>query len=174
MKRVLRFAAFAIALGLSACATQYGSQDLTGGYDERELGPGIWSLLFAGNGYTTAETVQTFWLYRAAELTLQHGYAGFEIISDMSLISGDARADGARLYDISDRATFVPETLPPEGKPYLRGHIRMLKAPVFANPPRIFDAAALKAALEPLVKGPLCGGNVCPHVHSYLRPSLRS
>src|SRR6267154_1998047 len=117
MKRVLILAACVCAATLTGCATEYQSRNLSGGYREEQSGPDTWFIGFSGNGYTTRETVQTFWLYRAAEL--------------------------------------------------------MLKKPFAANPPRIFDAQALKNELDPIVKGKLCSdGNVCPHVHGYLRPPL--
>lgn len=180
MGRVLRCAALIVTLGLSACATEYGTESLWGGYDEAEVSPGVWTILFAGNGYTTRETVQAFWLYRAAELTMAHGYSGFEVVSDIHLVSapgpmfGAAEADEpVRLIPVSEGTTFLPEGGAPIDKPFLRARIRMLHS-VLADPPHVFDAAALKAALEPVVKGPLCGGNVCPHVHLYLRPPLRA
>jgi len=51
----------------------------------------------------------------------------------------------------------------------------LLKTPFETAPPKIFDAALLKAALDVYVRGTKCetnsrGGNVCPHVHDYLFP----
>lgn len=171
-----RMMALVLAFALLGCATHYGEQDLTGGYDEKQIAPDIWGLGFSGNGFTSRETVQTFWLYRAAELTLAHGYGGFEILSDINLVSyrPGAEVNGAHLYNASDTTTFVPTGLPQGDKPQLFARIRMLHGEVTAYPPRIFNAAELKAALEPLVKGPLCDGNVCPHVHGYLHPALKT
>jgi len=43
--------------------------------------------------------------------------------------------------------------------------------PVESMPPKLFNAKALKAALEPIITAEKCdGGNVCPHVHEYLLP----
>jgi hypothetical protein len=149
----------ALAATLAACATAYQSDGITGGYSERERSPGVWRLVYAGNGYTTRETVQTFWLYRAAEFTLQKGYDGFEVVSANRLVSA-----GAGMIPV--------QALPDFGKPVFAADIRLLRKPIAKQPPRVFDAAELKAALEPYVKGPLCGGNVCPHVHLYLMPDL--
>lgn len=173
MKYLRGIVALTFVLALEACATQYGTENLTGGYDEEQLSPDTWHVKFAGNGYTTRETVQTFWLYRAAELTLQHGYSSFSIISEIRLVSytPEPGSDGARLLYASDETTFIPKGSQ-VSKPFLSGDIRMFKQR-YSDPPRMFDAAALKAALEPLVKGSLCGGNVCAHIHSYLRPPLK-
>lgn len=160
------------AIVLAGCATEYGTQDLTGGYTEHQTAPDRWQLGFAGNGYTTQETVQTFWLYRAAELTLQQGYDGFEILSNITLLSFPAEPDGnAKLFNASAGGSSL--LVPVYYKPTMWAEIRLLKKPFAGKPPRIFDAATLKAALEPYVKGKLCsGGNVCPHVHSYLKPPM--
>lgn len=157
MKRRLLLLAFALAV--AGCATSYQSQGLTGGYAEREISPDVWRIGFAGNGYTTRETVQTFWLYRACEFTLSKGFDGFEVLEPSRLSS---RGEG---YVLAQAA------LPDFGKPVFAANIRLLKKPFTKRPPRVFDAAELKATLEPRVKT-LCDGNVCPHVHLYLMPDL--
>jgi hypothetical protein len=161
-------AAFAVILAcvyLQGCgATKYQDMGWTGGFEENEVSPGTWRLSFSGNGFTSQETVQTYWLYRAAEFTLQKGYDGFSVGASLHLTS------------------FVPKTATglvkaqtysnaPDFKPAISGTITLLKKPVTANPPRVFDAAALRTRLEPVVKS-LCGSNVCPHFHDYLMPSL--
>jgi len=48
----------------------------------------------------------------------------------------------------------------------------MLKKPFTAHPPKVFDAVALRNALEAVVNDKKCGGgNICPHDHSYLQPA---
>jgi len=110
------------------------------------------SLLFP----TFTETVQTFWLYRAAELTLQHGYAGFQVLPGVKLVR--------------DVPGFVPAQY--VEKPYLVGRIHLLKGPIKPNPPLVFDAEVLLRTLDAYVKGPMCQQNVCPHAHTYLMPPL--
>jgi hypothetical protein len=47
----------------------------------------------------------------------------------------------------------------------------VLPAPIEAAPPKVFNAKAPLAQLDPIVKGTeQCHGNVCPHVHEYLLP----
>jgi hypothetical protein len=41
---------------------------------------------FQGNGYTTKESVQVYWLYRSAQLAIEKGFAGFEILSDIQFV----------------------------------------------------------------------------------------
>jgi hypothetical protein len=164
----------ALAFGslLAACATSYQPEGLTGGYHEEELEPGIWRVHYAGNGYTNYETVQTYFLYRCAELSLEKGYDGFEILSNIRLV--EPRPVGRRPVRLAANGSttiFVPSYSGGGFKPGLEADIRLLKQPFTPAPPKIFNAAALKNVLEPLVQGPKCrSGNVCPHVHHYLYP----
>ncbi len=77
-------AALGAALALSACATAtpYHAASLTDpghadGYREVRVEPERWRVAFAGNSLTSRETVETYLLYRAAELTRQNGYDWF-------------------------------------------------------------------------------------------------
>lgn len=166
----------AMAVLLTACATNYQSTSITGGFSEKELEPGIWRVGFSGNGYTRPETVQTYWLYRCAELALANGFEGFEVVSNIRLvglppIGEPAAADGLlhRVKGGGGTVIFVPGSGRP--MPEIEADVRLVKQPFVAMPPKLFDAAALKAILEPLVTGPKCeGNNVCPHVHHYLNP----
>jgi hypothetical protein len=74
---VLRFVMItAMALGLASCATPYADQGLLGGADVKELRPDVYRVKFQGNGYTSRESVQVYWLYRCAELALEKGFGG--------------------------------------------------------------------------------------------------
>jgi hypothetical protein len=84
MLRMLMMAAAAVAL--ASCATPYADQGLLGGFDVKELRPDVFRVKFQGNGYTTRESIQVYWLYRCAELALEKGFAGFEILSDMHFV----------------------------------------------------------------------------------------
>jgi len=159
MKKLRVVVPCVLGLVLCACVTAYQPSGFTGGYSDRKASEDVWTIHYGGNGYTTAETVQTFWLYHAAELTLSNGYDGFEILGPMGMAPGRA-------------TTELPVDIGLVGKPQITLNIKLLKKPFVARPPRIFDAAVLKAKLEPLVKGELCEGNVCPHVHTYLMPDL--
>ena len=170
MTRISRALSIMFLLVLSGCASGYGSLGITGGYSEDELESGIWRISYYGNGVTTQESVQTYWLYRAAELATQKGYDGFEIISAVQMISFPVAPDpasGAKLYPAAAALLYVPDA-----QPSMIADIRILKKPLAVSPPKVFDAVAFKAALEPYVKGKLChSGNVCPHIHHYLMPA---
>jgi hypothetical protein len=207
----------AAAVVLAACATGYQSQSLTGGFTTAELRPDVVRVRYAGNGFTSKETAQTFWLYRSAEVTLEKGYDGFEILSDMHFVMVAPRQDfdnrtgshmilassggavpaspeefaQARAWrrDRSFGAGGCAEVDPPwpqyaaggtiivvpgatsVSHPSYEGDIHLLRRPFAGAPPKVFDARALKAAIEPYMHDDKCGtGNVCPHVHEYLLP----
>jgi hypothetical protein len=212
MYRLLVLAAVAVAL--AACATPYVQEGLIGGFDAKDLGQDVYRVRFAGNGYTSRETAQTYWLYRSAELALERDFTGFEILSDVPFVmrrqefddspgqapgypvaasnSTHIPASPVELADASvspsrgkdtvgggpgERirvAGVVPIFIPSGGTvahPTIEADVHFLRRPVESMPPRVFNAKALKAALEPIVKADKCGiGNVCPHVHECLLP----
>jgi hypothetical protein len=84
MLRLLMLAA--VAVGLASCATPYAEQGLLGGFVVKELRQDVYRVSFQGNGFTSRESVQAYWLYRCAELALEKGFAGFEILSDMQFV----------------------------------------------------------------------------------------
>ena len=69
------------ALGACATATPYQpnirGQATSGGFSEVKLEPNRFRVTFAGNEMTARQTVETYLLYRAAQLTTQQGYDWF-------------------------------------------------------------------------------------------------
>jgi hypothetical protein len=87
MKKVLIAAAATAALvALTACETATPYQPLNpasaraGGYSDVRIEPDRWRVSFAGNSVTSRETVETYLLYRAAELTVGQGFDWFETV----------------------------------------------------------------------------------------------
>lgn len=201
----------AAAVALASCATPYQQQGVLGGFDVKELRPDVYRVGFGGNGYTTRESVQVYWLHRCAEVAIEKGFAGFEILSDMQFVMQrpptddrpelphstsvaslspripvtDAAAELDAWRSQGDLASRPTEPIriaaagpiifysagggPP--KPGIEGDVHLLSAPVESSPPKIFNAKALLAQLDPLINGEKCGfGNICPHVHEYLLP----
>ena len=76
---LLMAAAASGALLVSACATETPYRPATGsgfnrtGFSERQVETNRFLVTFAGNSVTDRDTVERYLLYRAAELTLQHG-----------------------------------------------------------------------------------------------------
>lgn len=79
-------AALAIAAGLSACETATPYQPLahgsavSGGFSDQKLDADHYRVSFKGNTLTSRKTVETYLLYRAAELTVAQGFEWFETV----------------------------------------------------------------------------------------------
>jgi hypothetical protein len=74
-----------ILVGLVGCAAPYNSGFYGSGV--KELEPGVYRVTMRGNGFTKYETIQTYWLYRIADLALEQGHDGIEILSRLQLTS---------------------------------------------------------------------------------------
>jgi len=86
IKTVALVAAIGLAAALSACETatpyqplQKGSET-SGGFTDQKLDNDRFRVTFAGNDLTPRETVETYLLYRAADLTIAQGYDWFETV----------------------------------------------------------------------------------------------
>jgi hypothetical protein len=86
MKTIAFVAALALAGGLAACETATPYQPLekgsavSGGFTDQKLDANHFRVTFQGNNLTSRETVETYLLYRAAELTVAQGYDWFETV----------------------------------------------------------------------------------------------
>lgn len=69
---------------LSACVTATPYQQAfnsNGGYNNQQIESNRWAISFSGNSLTDRQTVESYLLYRAAELTSQNGYDHFQIVT---------------------------------------------------------------------------------------------
>ncbi|QIQ88084.1 MAG: hypothetical protein G9473_03785 [Erythrobacter sp.] len=74
-----------VALGACATSTPYQSAEAPGqqfGYQSEQIAADRFRVSFSGNEVTSRETVEEYLLYRAAELTRQKGYEGFEVVRE--------------------------------------------------------------------------------------------
>ena len=80
----LRFTSALAALAvLGACATATPYQAATDnqrGYANQQIESNRWQISFSGNSLTDRQTVETYLLYRAAELTDLEGYDYFSVV----------------------------------------------------------------------------------------------
>jgi hypothetical protein len=83
MVRVALAATVIATLGLAACETAPTPYQPAGasapGYSEMRIENNRYRISFKGNSSTGRDTVETYMLYRAAELTLQSGYDTFTV-----------------------------------------------------------------------------------------------
>lgn len=84
-KTTAALAAVALAVGLASCATPTPYQpnvpgrQSSGGFSEMRIEENRYRVNFAGNSLTSRETVEGYLLFRAAEITVEHGYDWFAI-----------------------------------------------------------------------------------------------
>jgi hypothetical protein len=124
---------------VAGCQTKYQETGLTGGYKDKQLGPDRYQISASGNGYTSEQRIADMMLLRAAELTLQRGYARFLVESRNTKMKTTYGVSGPMVIPIDWPAGSMT--------------IRMLK-PGDAAAGEVHDAAQVKAALVPkLPKG---------------------
>jgi hypothetical protein len=134
--RVIHAAAVAAVIGLSGCATQYGSSGLTGGYGESPVNGQLVKVNFYGNGYITADKVQAYALYRCAQVAQAAKKPWFVIYDSLH---GAAR----------DLPALQPTVGTLGGKPVAFAFMAMLDAPR----PGAQEVSAVLAKLATEVQG---------------------
>lgn len=94
MSRLLQWVSFVFAIFvLAGCATPY--QPLAfpigryGGYTDIPWDANTFRVSFAGNPFTSSQTVEIYLLYRCAELTVQHGHDFFVVVERRIFKGGD-------------------------------------------------------------------------------------
>lgn len=83
MKRLSLTAAIAALAVTAACATATPYQAASGadrGYSEMKIEDNRFQVEFTGNSLTDRKTVETYLLFRAAELTKQNGFDHFRVV----------------------------------------------------------------------------------------------
>ena len=104
-------AAFGGQIAGSAAATPYQSKMLGGGfgYAQKQLDTNRWLVKFVGDADTPRKTVETYLLYRAAELTLKKGGDWFE--------TSETKAAPKAAADHFKRSSFAGLNVGPAGSP---------------------------------------------------------
>lgn len=96
MKRILPILA-GMSL-LTACATPTPYQAAAGtqwGFQESQIESNRFRVSFSGNSLTDRETVETYFLYRAAELTLEQGFDHFIVVQRATDVDSRIVSSGA-------------------------------------------------------------------------------
>lgn len=90
------------ALTLAACATSTPYAPATSknpyGFSDQKIEDNRYRIVFRGNSSTDRETVETYLLYRAAELTLQNGFDYFVVT--------EQDTEASRRYSTTGNAAF--------------------------------------------------------------------
>lgn len=152
------------ALALAACTTPYQPRGSLGGFTDRKLGAGHYSVEFAGNANTSAALVADMYIYRCAELTVQDGYDLFRSAPPgtatangfMQPMANEDAAGPAQPTDFrSAGTTYVPVYVPstPRTTHRLVGDVHMARYADVPSNMRAWDARAVIKQLEPVVRG---------------------
>jgi hypothetical protein len=98
--RLLTAIAALAALGACATATPYqAAHDGARGYTNQQIENDRWQVSFAGNSLTDRQTVETYLLYRAAELTDQNGFDHFRVVQRETEANRNVVPTGFGAYD---------------------------------------------------------------------------
>lgn len=79
-----------LLVDICGCATSYQKAGTTGGYSDIKLGKDLYQVSFRGNGYTGSGRVQSFFLRRCAELTIEQGYKYFAFVKEEAEITQES------------------------------------------------------------------------------------
>ena len=175
MKRPFLLVA-AAALALSACASQAAYKpaetSTSYGYSDQAIESNRFKVSFRGNSFTEKEKVETYLLYRAAELTLEQGHDYFLVIDRDTESKSRLRPDPVSprfshfgfhysyyhpyhgwhgMYDpFWDRAPTYREVTKYEAS----AEVVLRKGSKPADEPRAFDARDVVANLGPTIERP--------------------
>jgi hypothetical protein len=116
-KSVLRKILFFLSIGLlGGCATGYQSHGFSGGYNEIS-GPGrLEQIVFSGNGFANAKTIQQYALYRCAEVAKEKNKRYFMIFD--SLVAASV-----------GKTVAIPPIVVPGSKPVAAAFVLFLDSP---------------------------------------------
>jgi hypothetical protein len=170
--KLLNGVALIISITLVGCgsikpfqSTQYQQAGVfANGWHIHDLSFDRYEVEYSTTGGSDFLSTQTYWLYRAAELTLEKGFDGFEILpatgDDLKYWIPCPNVKLHCWYDKFTGATFS-----------VKSNIRLLKQPISKVPKQTFDARFLKAKLDPIVSGARCGATekICKHSLDYLQ-----
>lgn len=79
-----RFFAIAVVIATSSCAT-YGPSTFWGGYDDKEIDPGVWKVTGSSNAASGGEPfTHAMVYYRSAEIAEAHGFSHIRVLDGLS------------------------------------------------------------------------------------------
>lgn len=128
-------ATLAACIGLGGCATPYSSSGLTGGFSQEPVNDRLVKVNFFGNGYITADRVQTFALYRCAEMAREARKPYFTLYDSLQTAARNLPSEKPRVGTLG-------------GKPIAFAFIALQDAPSAGAR----EASAVLAELGPLVQ----------------------
>lgn len=146
----------ATSILLASCVTTYGPKGMSGGYTETRLEEDVFRITVEANGYTSMEQAEEMVLLRAAELSLQNGYAAFVVTESRgrTKLSSYTSPITARTVNTGygqSRTTFSGGDTYTSEHPVATATVLMLKEKMKGTG-TIYDAAFLCGSLAPKFK----------------------
>ncbi len=158
LPRAVRFLWFvaSVPLLLSGCATSYHREAFFGdGYSETKLSADRWLVTFAASSFTPRERIDTYLLFRCAELTVENNSHYFALLS---AASGDShpRPTTPTLIDHpawSSNALEAPrESFLPDRRHAARTIIQIFRGPKPRGYQRVYEAREVIRQLAPRMR----------------------
>jgi len=159
MRNVRTLTALLLIAAIAGCMheTPYQPMKNGEGYLDQKIESNRYRIRFTGNSATPRETVETYLLYRAAELTLQNGYDYF-ILGDQHTTGHDTYYQSFGIGGGFGRYYWGPrwgvDTVHVDTEYEGRITIVMVKGQKKEGDAKAFDAREVKANLEPEVVRP--------------------
>jgi hypothetical protein len=81
----------------AGCATKYGGPTAAGGFKDSPVNERLVKVSFTGNGYVTSEKIQTYALYRCAELAREAKKPYFVLYDSLTAAARDLPSEQPRV-----------------------------------------------------------------------------
>ncbi len=177
-------------IGLSACATGYGSNMFGLGMKTKEFSDNVHKVSYQGNGYTSEQRVWNYWFNRCAELTKERGYDVFTLLDNAEFEkykskllpeSTDTASRGDHYMispdlELSDGAKVIPAyySYTTVTTYSMDSYVVMYKLPLPADAidEAFFDPDTILTSLQPFIESK--GKTTAPHRRLLMMRSLVS
>lgn len=71
---------FVVLFSFQGCSTGYYSNSIGSGFEDSQISPDTFEIVFSGNGYTSRQKCDDMALLRASDIALNNGFSHFKII----------------------------------------------------------------------------------------------
>jgi len=149
-------------VSLAGCQTPYQQKGLTGGFSDHVIDKQTVHVQFSGNGLTSREKVERYFLYRCAEVTDQAGYRYFTVLPKIAMGSSQevmaVRGNGfdhSMMRKMKGQSTTTIITVTGASGTHWKedATIRMFNSDAVISTPVVgWDAREVLSILEPYIK----------------------
>lgn len=146
MKNILTLIAFCFLI--CSCATHYNSLGFRGGYSDLKIDSDTYEVEFVGNGYTSQNLIERYFLFRCSEITIENGKRYFVFYGkNIGSVKTNTNIQG----DIDNNGNFSATTNS-INKAFGRGTIKIFESKPDDFEGIIYDAEEIYKRLKPQIK----------------------